>query len=102
MKPPDLIAALAKDGTTLPDIRELLSHIHDFLGGTAEYAEMVAEDVKAATKGSNQRLGFHNNYITNIAKFGGNEDLAEADPEALNAEAELLMARMQKAGHVTD
>ena len=88
----DLIRKLVAEGTTLPDIRSLLSHIHTRLGGTANYARMIADDVQAAPEGSSQRMTFHNNYLAAIAKFGGNDDLDGMDREAIETEAKRLLA----------
>jgi hypothetical protein len=86
-----LIAEIAAEDATIPDIRELLAYVHHFLGGTQQYAEMLARDVKAAPEGSTQRLSFHNNYLTAIAKFGGNDELKDVDRTALEAEAKRIM-----------
>lgn len=88
--PPDLVARLAKDDT-LPDIRDLLSHIHQFFGGTAAYAAMLVEDVKAAPQGSNPRLSFHNNFLTAIAKYAGGDPLDGLGREELAALAQNLL-----------
>ena len=89
-----LLQKIGSDDATVPDIRELLSHIHSFLGGTEAYADMIAEDVKAAPTGSNQRMTFHNNYLGAVAKFGGNDDLETMAPEALQAEAARLAEQL--------
>ena len=95
MEPADLIGTLASDNATVPDIRELLACIHNEFNGTAEYARIVVEDVQAAPPGSSQRLSFHNNYLSAIAKFGGNDDLPD-DPQALEAEARRLINEHQE------
>ena len=89
----EVMATIADENATLPDIKELLVHIHKKFGGTKEYADLVVDDVKAAPTGSNQRLAFHNNYLASIAKFGGNDDLID-DPIALEAEFMRLVEEM--------
>lgn len=80
--PTDIVAQLAHE-TPLPDIRELLGHIHTFFGGTKEFARMLVEDVKHAPEGSNARLSFHNNYLTAIAKYAGGDPLADLNRDEL-------------------
>lgn len=94
----NFMSVLSSDKTTVPDIRELLNYIHLFLGGTEKYAEMLVDDVKAATEGSNQRLTFHNNYLNAIAKYGGNDDVNTADRAALEAEAQRLAKQLEEQG----
>lgn len=95
MNPADLIGNIACEDATIPDIRELLGYINVALGGSRAYARMVAEDVTTADKGSTQRLSFHNNYLSAIAKFGGNDDLESANQQTLEAEAKRLIEEMQ-------
>jgi len=102
MQPNQLLSKLASDTTTMPDIRELLSHIHTFLGGTQAYAKMIVEDVGAAPMGSNQRLAFHNNYLGAVAKFGGNDDLETMDQESLQAEAARLAKELEAGNDESD
>lgn len=101
MDTPSLIGDIASESATIPDIRELLAHIHNYFGGTQEYARMLVEDVKAAPEGSNQRLSFHNNYIAAVAKFGGNDDLDGVTPAELEAEAKRLL-QDREATHAGD
>jgi len=84
------------DAAVIPDIRELLAYINNGFGGTQEYANMLVDDVKAATAGSTPRLSFHNNYLTAIAKFGGDDDLANSDLDMLEAEAAKIVAAKEK------
>lgn len=93
----DIIGRIGDDDATIPDIRELLGYINSAFGGSRQYARMVANDVEAAPEGSSQRLTFHNNFISAVAKFGGNEDLAGADEEALEAERKRLIAELKEA-----
>ena len=102
MDPHKLLQKIGSDDATMPDIRELLSHIHSFLGGTKEYADMIVEDVKAAPQGSNQRMTFHNNYLGAVAKFGGNDDLEVMDKESLEAEAMRLAEQLGTEDASTD
>jgi len=95
MKSEEIVGKLAAENVVLPDVQELLAHIHLFLGGTKEYARMVAEDVRAATPGSNPRLAFHNNYMQSVAKFGGDDELAARSLDDLKRTARELLREVE-------
>jgi len=94
---PDILERLARKTSNMPDIRELLGCIHSKLGGTESYAQMLVNDVDAAPLGSTQRLSFHNNYLAAVAKFGGDDDLANMTTEDIQEEARRLLAAEQEA-----
>tara|TARA_Y100000310_G_scaffold343824_1_gene453305 strand:- start:477 stop:797 length:321 start_codon:yes stop_codon:yes gene_type:complete len=83
---------LDKAKSNVPDIRDLLAEVHTQLGGTEECARLMADDVKASSVGSSQRITFWNAYLGTISKFGGDDDLDKLDEEDLQAQGRQLMA----------
>ena len=91
-----ILRRLAVDNATLPDVRKLLSGLMVKFGGLEGYLRLVSEDVLASPEGSSQRMTFHNNYLSAIAKFGGNEDLENMGIEAALEEAKILLEAEKK------
>jgi hypothetical protein len=86
-----ILKRISEDDATLPDVRKLLSGLMVKFGGLDGYLRLVSEDVMASPEGSSQRMTFHNNYLSAIAKFGGNEDLNNMTIEAAREEAKILL-----------
>jgi hypothetical protein len=91
-----ILRRLAVDNATLPDVRKLLSGLMVKFGGLEGYLRLVSEDVLASPEGSSQRMTFHNNYLSAIAKFGGNEDLESMGLESALEEAKILLEAEKK------
>jgi hypothetical protein len=90
-RPHDIMQTVAKstDPAVIPEIRELLAHIHRNLGGSEALAKTLVDDLKDSPKGI--RLSFYSSYLTAIAKFGGTADLATYTQADLEREGTRLM-----------
>ena len=68
-----------------PDIRDLLAAIAKEWGGMESLARQIVDDVKAAPKGSSQRLSYHYHYLTALSRCTNVTVAEQYDPEELEA-----------------
>jgi len=97
MTPEEVLEMTLRAGSSLPDLRELVSKIHAHLGGTDSVAELIADAIKFAPSGSPQQARMISDYLGVLGKVGGNEDLELANAELLQKTGANLLRELSNA-----